>query len=243
MSLREIVDSVERREKTLTVFNPGSADVVEELADYFADRNLEVREETTPSGRPEAFAVLDVDGVVLTAVELASLRELMASVPTGVGTTEIGDRPYSELLQYVTEETFTSYSTEQMLAATREIEDRARRVASGSMHVGFQTLQHLRNQADRYRELDDLGVDLTLYATPNGDVPEVGSADVVVTDADDVAEHWFVAFDGGDATRQECALVAAERSPGQFYGFWTYDPEVVERIFDELDGREDLVSA
>lgn len=244
MSLREIVDSVERREKTLTVFNPDDGEaVVDDLADYFGDRNLEVRGESTPSGRPREFAVLDVDGVVLSAVELSALRDLVASVPTGLDSEPVEDEAYSEVLQHVSEQTFTSYSTEEMTAATREIEDRAHRVGSGTMHVGFQTLRNLRVQADRYRDLAELGLDLTLYATPDGDVPDVRSADVVVTDAPDVEDHWFVAFDGGDAKRQECALLAEERAPGQFYGFWTYDPDVVERIFDELRGREDLLSA
>ncbi|MFC7175670.1 hypothetical protein [Halosegnis marinus] len=39
-----------------------------------------------------------------------------------------------------------------------------------------------------------------------------------------------------DTRRDSCALLAVERDPGSYRGFWTYDPERVDEIVLALRG-------
>jgi len=252
MALSDVLESVEQSERTLTVFNPTPSaalpaggdgrdgdqsdgrDVVTELETALADRNVRIESATTPSGRPENFAVLEVDGIVLATVDVAALDGLLDAAPSeGLGF-ETGD--YDEVLRHLQEATFTSYDRPRMLEATREIEDRAFRVGHGHLRAGFQTLNRLAKQRDRYVELARRGLDVTVYATPNGDRPELPGVDVVIAETAEIRDNWFVAFDGGGQSGQQCALLAEERSDG-FYGCWTYDPDVVEWMSTYLADR------
>jgi DICT domain-containing protein len=49
-----------------------------------------------------------------------------------------------------------------------------------------------------------------------------------------------VAFDGGDTEMESCALLAEERRDGEFYGFWTYDPSMVDELVAYLETTYDV---
>lgn len=241
MSLADVIDSVERSERTLTVFNPsesdvGYVDVVEGLRETLADRNVEVCCKTTQSGRPRNFAVLDMDGVVLATVDVDSLESMLDATGTGPGTLGFDIDEYADVLRHLQEATFTSYDRRQMLHATREIEDRAFRVGYGRLDAGFQTLDRLRQQREPYEILADRGLEVSVYATPGSEGPTIPGATLRTPDDPEIARHWFVAYDGGGEPTQKCALLAVERSDG-FYGFWTYDPDVVDWIQTHLRDR------
>lgn len=237
MGLGEIVDAVERREKTLTVFNPDPAGVVDELAEQFADLTTAVRTETTPSGRPADFATLEVDGRVLEAATLGALRDAAAAVPAGPGEIR-DDAGQCALLQYLSEATLSSCDRERLLAAARELEDWARRVGDGTLLVGVQTASNLRERRARYADLAARNLDVRCYATPDGDGALIDGASIDLVDDPDVRDHWFVLFDGVTDDRQCAALLGAERAPGSYDGFWTHDPEVVERVLARVRERE-----
>ena len=131
MSLIEIIAGIEAREATLTVFDTDPA-VAEALADHFADRNLAVVDERSTHG-PSGYAVLERDGEFVTA---ASTDELLPSPSERAD----GDRVGEPILDRLEETLFTSYARADMVAASREIEDRAWRVGTGELHAGFQTL-------------------------------------------------------------------------------------------------------
>jgi len=241
MSLEAVIASVERSERTLTVFNPndGEADasgVVDDLRTTLIDRNVEVRSETTESGRPRDFAVLAMDGVVLATIDVESLESMLQASDTASGKLGFDTEPYADVLRHLQETTFTSYDRSRMLEATREIEDRAFRVGHGELHAGFQTVDRLELQREPYEQLVKRGLSVTAYATP-ADAPfELPNLVVRTTDAEEIAVHWFVAYDGGGEPSQKCALLAEERSDG-FYGCWTYDPDVVDWILTHLRDR------
>lgn len=237
MGLGEIVDAVERREKTLTVFNPGQAGVVDELAEQFADLTTAVRTETTPSGRPADFATLEVDGRVLEAATLDSLRDA-ATVPAGPGEICVDDARQRAVLRHLSEATFSSIDQERLLAGAREIEDWARRVGDGTLLVGVQTASDLQERHDRYAELDALDLDVHCYATRGGDAAPIDGASIHVVDDPEVRDHSFVLFDGATDDGQCATLLGAERSPGRYDGFWTHDPEVVERVLTQVRASE-----
>jgi hypothetical protein len=236
MSLIELITGVEAREATLTVFNADPS-VASELREHFADRNIRIVEERTDGG-PDAYAVLSRDGAFVTAVPVSELL--------GAGESSDGDdsaaggrrRVGQPILDHLDETMFTSYSRGDMVAASREIEDRAWRVGDGELHAGFQTLDVLTGEADTYDllgEKDRLSVHA--YAAAEGDPPEVEHYTVHVGETAELRETWFVAYDGGGYDDAKCALLAEERAPNEFFGFWSYDPETVDYIIDYLTER------
>ncbi|AGN02923.1 putative sensor protein [Salinarchaeum sp. Harcht-Bsk1] len=252
MSLDDVIASVERSERTLTVFNPreevrdgdteaggsgattrADSGFVDELSELLVDRNVTVQSTTTTSGRPVNFSVLEMDGVVLATFDVDELHERLAEPSSSVTGLGVGTDDSADVLRHLQEATFTSFDRERMLQATREIEDRAFRIGEGDLRAGFQTVDRLLIEQERYVELGKRGLDVTVYATPDRDVDGLSPVTVRATDSAEIATHWFVAFDGGGEPSQECALLAEERSDG-FYGFWTYDPDVVDWILTHL---------
>jgi len=244
MSLIELIAGVEAREPTLTVFNADPA-VTEQLREHFADRNVRIVEERTEEG-PEGYAVLSRDGALVTAV---GVGELLPGIDGG--SDAIDDSPDDRdaeaphrkrvgepILDHLDETMFTSYSREDMVAASREIEDRAWRVGDGELHAGFQTLDVLTGEADTYDLLGEKErLSVHAYAANEGDPPDVEHYTVHVGETAEIRETWFVAYDGGGYDDAKCALLAEERTPGEFFGFWSYDPETVDYIVDYLTER------
>jgi len=230
MSLRELIAGVEDNEKTLTVFNadPG---VVTRLREDFGDRNVRVRGEETPSGKPGEFVTLSHDGEVLTAAGLSDLRQMLDGDPVRLG---LRDRPYQPILDHLDDTIFTSWDVGQMVTASREIEDRAFRVGSGTLHAGFQYLSTLENELPIYERLGATDVDVHVYAVPDTEPPDCGGFTLHLERADEIERSWFVVFDGGPDPADRCALLAEERGDRVFYGFWTYDGSTVDYIGEHL---------
>ncbi|WP_128904343.1 DICT sensory domain-containing protein [Halorubrum amylolyticum] len=250
MSLIELIAGVEAHEATLTVFNADPA-VTDELREHFADRNVRIVDDQTAAG-PERFAVLARDGEFVTAVTVGELlpgpdgdgESGDGSRGNGSGGGEpragasTGGRVGEAVLDHLDETMFTSYSRADMVAASREIEDRAWRVGDGELHAGFQTLDVLTGESDTYDLLGEKErLDVHAYAADEGDAPSVEHYAVHVGETAELRETWFVAYDGGGYDDAKCALLAEERAPSEFYGFWSYDPETVDYIIDYLTER------
>ncbi len=227
MSLTELIAGVETHEKTLTVYN--ADDTAEAIREHFADRNVAIETDEVTTG-PERFLVLSRDDEFITA---AGIDDLLAESESE--RPSFGSRLYEPILDQLDETMFTAYSRQKMLAASREIEDRAWRVGKGELHAGFQRISILVSQMDVYSALgehDDLTVHT--YATPDTAIPERIEFVIHSEQSDEIARSWFVAFDGAGLDTNKCALLAEERTAGEFYGFWTYDPETVDYIIDHL---------
>jgi len=230
MTLRELIAGVEDHEKTLTVFNADES-VVRSLGEYFADRNVAVRAEETPSGKPGEFVTLSADGEVLTAAGLSDLQRMLDDEPARLG---LRDRPYQPILDHLDDTMFTSWDVGQMVTASREIEDRAFRVGRGTLHAGFQYLSTLENELPIYGRLGATDVDVHVYAVPDTDPPDGGEFTLHLERAEEIERTWFVAFEGGPDPADRCALLAEEREDRTFYGFWTYDGATVDYIGEHL---------
>ncbi len=231
MSLSELIAGVEEHEKTLTVFNANES-VVAAFRERFADRNVTVRAESTPSGKPGEFATLSEEGEVLTATSITDLQRMIEEADVAVG---LSESPYQPLLDHMDETMFTSWGIDQMVAASREIEDRAWRVGEGSLHAGFQYLSTLRGELPVYERLGSKNLDVHAYAAPDEDPPDHEEFTLHIERAEEIEKSWFVVFDGNGVDENKCALLAEEREPRNFYGFWTYGAETVDWIIDHLD--------
>lgn len=237
MSLIELIAGVESQEATLTVVN-GDDDARAALADRFATRNVAVVEGDL-STRSSGFAVLTRDGDFVTAVGLDALLDADERTDP-----EFAPETYEPILDELDKTLFTSYSIRDMVAASREIEDRAWRIGSGEVHTGFQTLGNMTDQTemyDRLAERDDLEVHA--YGAPEGQVPDATEFSVHVERAAEIRETWFVVYDGDGVDESKCMLLAEEREPGRFYGFWSYDPATVDDAIDHLTSTYSLVES
>jgi len=236
MSLSDVINYVKENEKTLAVFNPPSdSTLVDDLREYFSTQNVVVTNEWTESGDPAGIAVLRHNQIVLAAVPVDQLEELLgggALQQDGLGT---DDSAYHEILQHLKETTFTSYDKRQMIEISHEIEDRALRVNGGRLCSGFQYASKLRDQQDRYRRLATQPLDIHTFGVPDGQPLDIEGLTHHAEANEEIERSWFVVFDGNGEDRYKTALLATERSPNSFYGFWSDDPGVVDRIMEYLD--------
>lgn len=240
MSLTELIADVEDSEKTLVVHNAAES-TADSVAERFADRNVNVTTASTESDPPD-YVVLSEGDRVLSATSLAEI------VPDGgrPRTPGFDSDPYKPILDALDETLFTSYDGRQMLAASREIEDRAWRAGKGTLYAGFQRYSILERQLSVYEQLGTKpGLHVAAFAFPDAELSDhEGTFDVYPERADEIRNTWFVAYDGGGDEESKCALLAEEREPRRFYGFWTYDAGTVDHVFDHLEetylgGRSD----
>ncbi|UIO99262.1 sensor protein [Halobaculum sp. CBA1158] len=234
MSLGAVIDSVEGREKRLTVFDPPNEAVVDDLREYFRSQAVRIERGTTDSGLSGYVVLSDEDGdEVLAAVDL---RHVEGDLTAGPGE----ERAFAPILEHLDETTFTSYDLGQMMAATREMEDRAWRAGSGELHAGFQRVGAIRAQKGVYEDLATKELDIHAYCAPGGALPEIEGVTLHAEDTEEIRTSWFVVFDGGGDPGDACALLAEERGDPderRFYGFWTYDPATVATVVDHLNER------
>jgi len=235
MSLSEIIEFVKGNEKTLVVFNPpADSTLVSDLREYFTTQNVTVTGRRTASGEPEGVVVLQLDEEVLAAVPAEQLDELLAGGAlrdTGIG---IDDTDYHEILQHLKETTFTSYDKARMITISHEIEDRALRVDGGQLYTGFQYASKLIDQRGLYERLATTAVDIHTFGVPDATV-DIEGITHHPEDTEEIERSWFVVFDGNGDDRYKTALLATEQAPNQFYGFWSDDPGIVDRIGGYLD--------
>lgn len=243
MSLQEIVATVERDEKTLTLLNPQRDGLGDETAAYFEEQNVLVTEERTLSGRPEGVALLTRDGELLAGTGTDAVEDLVSETPSGADGLGVDDSDHHELLSHLKETTFTAYDRREMTLASREIEDRAWRVGSGRLFAGFQYESILLGQARTYETLASGDLDVYAFAAPDGESVDLDGVSTHVADDPELARSWFVVFDGGPDRGQGSALVAESRGENSYYGFWTYDPRIVSQVIDHLETEYERVFA
>lgn len=203
----------------------------------FASRNVTVETRALPDGVSGSFAVLRDESGFLGAVSLVTMEALLKPPIRRPGALDDLEDGYRALFELLDDTLFVSLERRQLLAASREIEDRALRVGNGTLHVGFQSLDAFEAQRSVYTRLaEETALDIHVYAVT--DTPPATEPGVTfhTEPTDDIGRFWFLAFDGGDDDKQACALVAEEIESGSYSGFWTYDPALVADVFAAVDG-------
>jgi DICT domain-containing protein len=188
----------------------------------------------TTSRRPP-IAILSDDTEVLSKIDIETLRKFVDHSPAESKPIGVTDGEYAAILDHLKATTVTSYDGEQMVYASREIEDRARRVGTGTVHAGFQRCSTLADQQAIYTDLAHRGLEVHAYGVPDTAPPGLGGTHVHAIDSDEIAETWFVVFDGGGDETQKSALLAEERHDDSFYGAWTYDRQIVDAMLEYLE--------
>lgn len=236
MNLRKTIEFIRTLEKELALFNVDSSDPIsQELTSFFQTRNVRITTNRTASGAPAEVAVLSTETEVLVIVDLDILRELITHSLASADVIGIVDTEYEAVLGHLKETTFTSYDTEQMLYASREIEDRARRIGQGTIHAGFQQCSLMHPQRSIYTDLARQGLDVHMYGVFDTSPPDIEKGQVHTSETTEIATMWFVIFDGAGDDTQKSALIAEEQDQDTFYGAWTYDTGIVDRVLEYLE--------
>ncbi len=236
MNFDRLLSTVERRRKTIAVYSSDADDV----ADGFEVRNASVEHRRLPDAGSAGFAVVrDRDGFA-GAIGLGELEEFVEPPIYSPWDEAFLTAEYRTLFELLDDSLFASLDRRQLLAATREIENRAWRVGRGTLRVGFQRLSILETQVGFYARLGaETALDVHVYGRDDWDPPVIPNTTVHAESGDEIGSFWFLAFDGGDDETQACALLARERAPGEFSGFWTYDPQIVDEMMTYLRNTYD----
>lgn len=227
MTFARALEVVAARRKTLTVYaGKNTGDVLAE----FEIRNASIEHRRLPGDDPAGFVVIrEADGFVgsIGLDELDELLEPPVCLPWNWGTLAPEYRALYELLENAL---FASLDRRQLLAAAREIENRAWRVEEGTLRVGFQRVSALEEQIPVYARLgSETDLETHVYVRTELDPPELANVTVHSTTGGEIGDYWFLTLRSGDV-EQRCALLAEQRAENQYYGFWTYDPDLVDEI-------------
>lgn len=244
-ALSEAFDRIEAQRKVLGVY-AGDESVHEALEAQFSTRNVHVEHQPLPSTEDAGFVVIrSIDGEFRGALGIEKLEAILSPEVHPPWVLE-DDGHTAALFDFLDNTLFTAYDRRQMLVAAREIEERAWRTASGSLYTGFQRAEAFAHQADIYDRLAR-ETDLSIRIFIEDDwVESVHESVTLVTDADaehggdgggEIGQFWFVIFDGGGSDLRTCGLLAQEVDPGEYYGFWTYDPALVGELITYLETR------
>jgi hypothetical protein len=223
-----VIDDVRSRETEFVVYT-GRDDP--EVAERFAEYNVSVSYRGLPPAATEEFLVIRESGAFAGSIGLDELDVLLEPpIDRPIGSAPGAHRALFDVLD---DTVFTPLDRRQLLATSREIEDRAFRVGRGTLRVGFQNAAAFRRQRRVYERLA-AETELDIHVYGHREWPPDDTRGLTVHEASDAVDrYWFLAFDGGDDERQACGLVARQ-TDGAYTGFWTYDPGVVGDILDRL---------
>jgi len=200
-------------------------------ADWFRNHDVDVAHRPLPEGIPRPFLVVERDGEFVGVLDLAEVERLLEppiEPPADREELSAGHRGFFDALAGTV---FTSISRQELLAVSREIEDRARRVGDGILHVSFQRLSMFQSQQEVYEQLvAETALDVHVHGVDDWTPPEDSGIHYHAHDDERLAPYWVLAFDGGSDATQASGLVGKERPGEGFTGFWTNDEAMVERI-------------
>ena len=237
-TLREALAEVEGRRKRLEVYTDDGT-VAGELRRQFAVYNVDVGHRFRGRDGDGGFLVVrGGDGAFRGAVGLNHLEAILSPTVHPPWTIDSESVDVAELFDFLENTVFASYDRRQLLGATREFEGRAWRVGAGRLYAGFQRREALVAQRAVYERLAARGsLSVTAFVADEWTdvVEDIAGVRTVDGGRNGVAEFWFVVFDGDGSDLRKCALVAEERSPGMYAGFWTYDPATVDGLVANLE--------
>lgn len=226
------LDTALRRRKQFTVYSDADGSDIEAR---LSTRNVTVEQRTLSPVGPPPFVVIRDDGEVVGTVGLADLDRLVTPPIVRPDDRTGLAAGYRALLDVLEETVFSSLDRRQLLATSREIEDRARRVGAGRLHVTFQSLSAFASQLGLYRRLGrETDLDIHIHGTPDWQPPAVPNVTYHADSTGALSQFWCLAFDGGPDPTQACVLIAREEADG-YVGFWSYDEALVEDVLATLE--------
>lgn len=228
-----MIDAVDHqpRELRISVPEPPSA-AIAAIADFFdvptdAVRFVDPEDQTTPE------VVVRTPEKELLAADLDAVWEAVTTTAEVVRTASV---PLS-LLDELDVTTFRSQSVPQLVVASRYVERRAERQASGTLYACFQHLSRLENDLRTmvyYSVLAETDLEVHLFGVPDTELADTEGLVIHDIDSEELARTWLVAYDGDGVEAHKAALLCQEIAPRQYRGFWTHEAARVDEIIAYL---------
>ena len=234
MSFGGILADVADREKQVVVYAPD--DTGSELTDVLATRNLAVDHRRLPAISSEAFVIIRDGGEFQGALSLADLLAFLTPPIRRPEDLDSLARKHRVIYELLDDTVFVTLDRRQLLATSRELEDRAWRTGHGRLHAGFQRADAFEAQTSVYRELAATDIDVHVYVPGGVSTDALADSPVTLHTRDgDLGRYWFILFDDGESGAQNCALIARETEDGRYQGLWTYNEELVDEAFRAVE--------
>lgn len=224
---------VQDEERRFVVYR---SDDVTDFEERLAVQGIRPDVRSLPPGVPEPFFVIEKDDEFTGAIGITEAGWLLEPPIVRPGERDEVSEGYRAFFEVLDDTMFSALERRQLLAVSREIEDRAYRVGTGTLHACFQTLSTFESQTDVYRSLaTETDLDIHIHGLADWSPPAIDGITYHGFPEDTFERYWVLAFDGGVDERQPCGLLAEDTADG-FSGFWTDDPETVTEIATELAG-------
>jgi len=247
-SLRSFFDEIEDPNRNLVVLNRSSPDPIRNLLDSLLEgQSVSISDVDTDSASEENrdIVALVEDGEILAQSTLDELLESVLLINSDLyktGAIDLGDVVLPDVLEGLDEVPFRlrgypASNKEKLLLIiiSRVIERIAAETGEGTLRSSFQRLSRLNDEKgtyEVYETLSNSGVDVHLYGVGDANPAESLPVTVHTGTSYPYRRSWFVVFqppEDGEAT-DHAALVALEDEPNVWDGFWTFRPELVDRI-------------
>jgi DICT domain-containing protein len=228
--LESVFDEISHTETRFIVYAPTGSDVPSWLETY----NVTVEHKPLDGDHPEPFLTIQSDGEFVGSLTLEKLDALLTPPFVEQEANPLVSEGYQVLFEVLNEVVFTALGRRQLLAVSREIEDRAYRFGAGTLRVCFQTFSTFRTQLPVYRQLAaDTDLEIHIYAVADWDPPAIDGITYHDISGTDLELYWLLAFEDASEPSNSCGLFAREQT-GAFTGYWTDNPALVDRVAAEL---------
>ncbi|WP_276259243.1 DUF7504 family protein [Haloglomus litoreum] len=231
-SLGALIDRLAEERQVLTLFNYGGDEALfERLEAYFSRLNVTVRAADTSVEAPLNTAVLHRGTEPVDMAPVAVLdRAIRIEDADDAEAFDVTERP--SLLRRAENDVYRVDDDGKgfLIDISRLVEQQALDVGRGTLYTGFQTLDRITDEYGTgriYERLADSAVTVHLYGA-SGTVPTPTEHHHHVEPDGELADVWFVVFDGAGEDARKVALVCEETDPGRYRGFWTRRPALVD---------------
>jgi hypothetical protein len=231
--LDSLIAEVQRREQQFTVYRHSEQIDIEA---WLADHGFAVESRSLPAGGPAPFLEIRTDGDVVGVIGVGAVESLLEPPIRRPPDSDEISEGYRALFDVMEKTKISGMTRRELLVVSREIEDRAYRAGTGTLHASFQTLSAFRHQVDAYRRLaTETDLDIHVYGRDDWTPPAIPGVSYHTDNGAQFEPYWALAYDGGPTASQACGLVAQEHSDG-YTGLWMDDPALVDEVTSALTG-------
>jgi len=232
MTFASLISELQERDYQVRVYRSGERGDIEV---WLAHHSVSVESRPLPAGGPDPFLEIIVGGEVVGTIATEAIDGLLEPPIRRHPEHDKVTSGYQVLFEIFDQTVFSAMNRRELLAVSREIEDRAFRVGNGILRVSFQTLSTFESRTEVYRTLGaETTLDIHIYDVEDWTPPAITGITYHTDEAVSVNSYWVLAFDGGSDVTQACGLVAKEHSD-EYTGFWTNDASMAETIVAEFN--------
>ncbi|SDJ90380.1 DICT sensory domain-containing protein [Natronorubrum texcoconense] len=232
MSLSAYVDRYTRPNRSIVVYAPPPRPaVVDRLEAEIGVEDVEHRTLPSVTAASQAFLVVREDAEFVAAVGLDAVREFLEPPVYDPWDERVDETTYRRVIDIFESTVWHDLDRRRLLAVSREIENRAWRVGSGTLRVGFQRADALEKMVPVYNRLAaESALEIHVYIDDEWDQPSIPGVTIHPDSGDEIGSCWFLVFDGDGDELWNSALLATETDPGVFDGFWVDDTRQVAAL-------------